>query len=92
MTHNNKTESLKLIDQLVALLADDGKLTFTFIDPTWTPPPKWRHESTPLDPPLREELPIGIKDNKPEMDADKPQAWTEESDFEQKSVNWSNLH
>ncbi|MGH3388539.1 MAG: hypothetical protein ACRDOO_06645, partial [Actinomadura sp.] len=41
LTHNNKAESLDLIDQLVALLTDDGKLAFTFIDPLWTPPPEW---------------------------------------------------
>lgn len=92
VTHNNKADSLKLIDQLVALLADDGKLAVTFTDPTWTPPPIWSHESTSLDLSRLDEILMGIKDYKPEMDAGTLQAWAEKTDFEHKSVNWSNLH
>jgi SAM-dependent methyltransferase len=38
-THNNKTELLNLVDQLMPLLAEDGRLAFTFEDPLWVPPP-----------------------------------------------------
>lgn len=41
VTHNSKTETLDLVGQLTALLADDGRLVFSFLDPLWTPPPGW---------------------------------------------------
>jgi SAM-dependent methyltransferase len=41
VTHNDKSESLEMIDQLMAQLTDDGKLAFTFLDPRWTPPAGW---------------------------------------------------
>lgn len=44
VTHNNKAETIELVDQLMALLTDDGRLAFTFIDPRWTPPAGWPHD------------------------------------------------
>lgn len=47
VTHNNKADSLELIDQLMSLLTDDGRLAFTFLDPTWTPSESWVFHSGP---------------------------------------------
>jgi SAM-dependent methyltransferase len=44
-THNNEAGSVELVDQLLSLLAADGRLAFTFLDPFWTPPPGWVDES-----------------------------------------------
>lgn len=41
VTHNSKAETLDLIDQLMGLLTEDGRLAFTFLDPNWSPPPSW---------------------------------------------------
>lgn len=40
-THTNEPETLELVDQLMALLTEDGTLAFTFIDPLWRPPADW---------------------------------------------------
>jgi SAM-dependent methyltransferase len=40
-----KAEMLEVIDQLMALLTEDGTLAFSFLDPLWTPPPEWPYLS-----------------------------------------------
>jgi SAM-dependent methyltransferase len=45
MISYNKAETLNIIDQLTALLAEDGILAFSFLDPLWTPPPEWPYPS-----------------------------------------------
>jgi hypothetical protein len=38
-----KAEALEVIDQLMSLLTEDGTLTFSFLDPLWTPLPESPH-------------------------------------------------
>lgn len=45
VTHNGKADTLELIGQLVGLLAEGGRLAFTFLDPNWAPPPGWARDS-----------------------------------------------
>lgn len=40
-THTSKAEMLDLVGQLRAMLADDGVLAFTFLDPHWAVPIDW---------------------------------------------------
>jgi SAM-dependent methyltransferase len=92
VSHNNKTESLALIDQLVALLADDGRLAVTFNDPIWIPPSTWRNAPTSADLSRLDELLIGIQDNRPDVDVDQLNTWAEKTSFKDESPHWSNLH
>ncbi|MGH3387576.1 MAG: class I SAM-dependent methyltransferase [Actinomadura sp.] len=91
ITHNNEIDSRKLIDQLTALLADGGKLAFTFLDPLWAPPPTWSAQSTSSDLSRLDELIMGIQDNKPDIDNSSLQSWATKSAYRDDSVNWSNL-
>jgi hypothetical protein len=44
-THVSKAETLEFTDQLVNVLTDDGQAAFSFLDPTFTPPPGWAREN-----------------------------------------------
>lgn len=47
-THMSKAETLDIADQLLRFLTDDGKAAFSFLDPTFTPPPGWaRKQESP---------------------------------------------
>jgi SAM-dependent methyltransferase len=44
ITHVSKAETLELVHRLLDFLTDDGQAAFSFLDPTWTPPPGWAPE------------------------------------------------
>ncbi|MGH3387575.1 MAG: methyltransferase domain-containing protein [Actinomadura sp.] len=87
VTHNDKVESLDLVDQLVALLADDGKLAFTFMDPLWTPPAGWAREAElPGLSNLHRLLAVRREGIKPDMDVEGLLARAENT-----TLTWVNL-
>jgi SAM-dependent methyltransferase len=67
-THNNEAETLEIIDQLLALLTDEGQFLFTFIDPLWTPPPGWSDESESTSWSNLRWMLEKLRANKPDMD------------------------
>jgi SAM-dependent methyltransferase len=45
ITHVGKAETLELIERSMQFLADGGRAAFSFMDPSWTPPPGWARAS-----------------------------------------------
>jgi SAM-dependent methyltransferase len=45
ITHVSKAETLELVEQSTRFLADGGRAAFSFIDPSWTPPPGWARDT-----------------------------------------------
>jgi SAM-dependent methyltransferase len=68
-THNNRADSVEFIRQLRALLAEDGRLAFTFFDPLWRPPRGWANDRESSDlPNLHRHLETMRATTRPEID------------------------